>query len=629
VIDMPAQDKIQASINFGGGIHGAYSTIKNRQSIVGHARQNMFEFPVFCSDNLSLDTTTAAVSLLEQVYGSFLQIAISTNPMISPDAFHKGQQFANFKTDTNRYLEYTAGEGMDYTIDACHFKTDSSLMVEFAKFCDEPIPDIPKYSLEFNMITLEDNRDFGLIQEAMDYVPLSEFPSIRKRQEEFYMIREWDDEDKDDEESADFRRLQHAARTSLKPADQATGIAAAQAREKMKADAKRDADNAEARKAAYELDVQKMHSGREIEIAKLQAAAASKKEDRDTATAADNILTLVDNRRGWLDHVKSRKEGDDEKITLPLGPGETDQTRSKKEWTKHLGELVDQYSNSKTYFDALKAKGDAEKADWGATESIEKIMASRQKRAEDSKVKASEVLKDSDMQKLNTMKPLMLKVEMREEADEQGTKVPHEFIIGVKCRCRLFPGSMMPEVAEYPLKEMNKIARKARWRAGELKFFKDIVFRIKQRKQTAIDSRDSKRKWFRRLYELAHTKGDAVSANIFAFKKPDLLQGELPSISETGGVIPNCSMIITKSDVDNVKRTSNIDLLDPKIAAQFCKDLFLIGFIVIDIDRESVKVLLPDMHGDFEVHSMASINKQLATLDTVGTKTKDMLKLFA
>ena len=50
--------------------------------------------------------------------------------------------------------------------------------------------------------------------------------------------------------------------------------------------------------------------------------------------------------------------------------------------------------------------------------------------------------------------------------------------------------------------------------------------------------------------------------------------------------------------------------------------------IIIDTDRESIKILLPDMNNDFDVHSLAAVNKQLATLDTTGTKTRDMFKLL-
>jgi hypothetical protein len=37
---------------------------------------------------------------------------------------------------------------------------------------------------------------------------------------------------------------------------------------------------------------------------------------------------------------------------------------------------------------------------------------------------------------------------------------------------------------------------------------------------------------------------------------------------------------------------------------------------------------MPDLHSDYEVHSIASVNKQISLLDTSGTKTRDMFKLL-
>ena len=52
------------------------------------------------------------------------------------------------------------------------------------------------------------------------------------------------------------------------------------------------------------------------------------------------------------------------------------------------------------------------------------------------------------------------------------------------------------------------------------------------------------------------------------------------------------------------------------------------GLIVIDTDSESIKMMLPDLNQEFEIHSIASVNRQLAELDTAGTKTRDMFKML-
>jgi DNA repair exonuclease SbcCD ATPase subunit len=245
-------------------------------------------------------------------------------------------------------------------------------------------------------------------------------------------------------------------------------------------------------------------------------------------------------------------------------------------------------------------------------------------------VKAPQAIKEGDIQKLNTMKPLLMNVALNVVDNNGSLSRPIEYIIGVKTHSRIVDAEILPEVAEYPLEEMNKLTRKAKWRAGELKFFKDIVFRIQQKKQTAVDSRDSRRKWYRRLYELAHLKGDAPATAVVsgkslvgAFIKDKQGKGKLAN-----GMIPNATMIITKADVDNIKMKTNIDLLKGSTATKFCNELFLIAIVVIDNDAESLKILLPDLDNDYEIHSLAAVQKQISMLDTSGTKTRDMFKLL-
>lgn len=130
---------------------------RNRKgSIANAAKGNLFEFPVFVSKSVSLDYATATTSLLEQVYASYLQQAISRNPIVDADQVRRGLQFADYKTDTNKYLEYTE---MDYAHDACY---------------NEIPHEDGKYMMEFSMLSIEDS-EAKLINESYNYEPLSEF----------------------------------------------------------------------------------------------------------------------------------------------------------------------------------------------------------------------------------------------------------------------------------------------------------------------------------------------------------------------------------------------------------------------------------------------------------------------
>ena len=80
---------------------------KKNQSIISKAKRNIFEFPVFMSDSTPVDYATATVSLLDQVYMSYLASAISVNPYVSMDKLMTGNAFSELKSDTSKYLEHT------------------------------------------------------------------------------------------------------------------------------------------------------------------------------------------------------------------------------------------------------------------------------------------------------------------------------------------------------------------------------------------------------------------------------------------------------------------------------------------------------------------------------------------
>ena len=52
------------------------------------------------------------------------------------------------------------------------------------------------------------------------------------------------------------------------------------------------------------------------------------------------------------------------------------------------------------------------------------------------------------------------------------------------------------------------------------------------------------------------------------------------------------------------------------------------AFIVIDIDAQSINILLPDINKNFDVQSLAAVQKQIATLDTSGTVSREVSRLM-
>jgi hypothetical protein len=134
--------------------------IKGAKSVVSAAKGNIFEFPVFISSSVPLDYATATTSLLEQVYASYLQMAISANPVITAKSAANGTQFAHLKSDTNKYLECV---DTSYQADAAfnHIGLGYTMNGD-GKF------------IEFSLINIDDG-EARVINEQCDYQPLSEF----------------------------------------------------------------------------------------------------------------------------------------------------------------------------------------------------------------------------------------------------------------------------------------------------------------------------------------------------------------------------------------------------------------------------------------------------------------------
>ena len=599
---------------------GKFQPSQRKGSIIKAAQGNIFEFPVFISSSIPIDYATATTSLLEQVYASFLQMAISINPVVDADSVKNGLQFAHLMTNTNKYLEYT---DMEYAHDACH-----SVYQEGG------------YNFEFNMLSIEDS-DARRINERLDHQPLSEFSHFFQEADHpdsYYMRRVpvpvmWGD-----------GSLRSPYRFELN-ADGSTRYVTTDELRNMMGNVIHYDDNGDPDGTMYSAWIRYVNDNHLAIPSQNERDAASRQEDYDNnRLGAQNID--YGNRAGQPTYTQSI----DASRRSAIARADVDARNAARANSRYYNTIDAIDTTARTAGSVANAVNTTANAIYnvgtlGTRMSTEKLKnqelknkvanldADRAlKRTEvNAKVaaKAPSYVDDSKCAKLNTMKPLLMNVTIN-MLNKDDSLQPINYIVGVKTHSRVVPASILPEVAKYPLKEMDKIARKVKWRAGELKFLKDLIFRIDEKKQTAADSRDPKRKWYRRLYELAHMKGDAPAAAVAQGKSlfSVFIRDKQGKSKMMNGVIPNASIIMSQADVDNIKNQTEIDLLKGSTARDFCGELFLISLVIVDTDAESIKLMLPEMHNDFEVHSLASVNKQLATLDTAGAKTRDMFKLL-
>ena len=700
---------------------------KRRGSIIKAAQNNVFEFPVFVSNSIPIDYAESIVALLEQNYATYLQMAISMNPVVSASSVKNGLQFADYKTNTNKYLEYTE---LDFQHEACHNVIQEGGL-----------------QFEFDMLTIDDS-EARIINEAVDYQPLSEFDHFFQEAEvsrndmltlypyptvtahgiqvadlpgnhsprahiEFNVIDPANVRFGTLTEIAEYLDSQNLTQNQIQAAlenmdntltyyhiptlsnydihrntSQSDTVQMGYVRDvcgSMTLDEFKDQRNTSLRQMVNDLDsrnpgfrssmfatmraveqtvdnANQENQRLNAQIAQLNASAASSNVN---ATKTNLDISDIPNAPTYTDAIAAHRrtevaKADPELIDAQkrsaIARAAVDERNAYKATSPYYRRLdaIDTTAGTvgrvaSAADQTARAIGNIATLPSNIRHARNQVELDKQNIAlnkdkldnldKDRALKKSEIgsklkndiqyVDDSKCQKLNTMKPLLMKTTVN-ILNKDDSLQPVNYVIGVKCHTRVIPSSILPEVAKYPLKEMDKISRKVKWRAGELKFLKDLVFRIKEKKQTAADSRDPNRKWYRRLYELAHMKGDAPAAAVVQGKSifATFIRDKQGKSKMMHGMIPNASIIVSKSDVDNVKRMTEIDLLKDSTARNFCGELFLISFIVVDTDAGKMMHMMPDEGSTFNVMSMNSVEKQLATLNTAGTKTKEMFKLL-
>jgi len=601
------------------------------KSLIGQAARNLFEFPVFISTSVPLDYATAINSLLEQMYASYLQMTISYNPVITAKELAKGKVFQNLKTDITKYVEYT---DTFWQHDACHNRI---------------INDEYGAIFEFDMVNIS-AMDTAVILESANYIPLQEFDHFfmeakRHKRKKGHQSRadQWRNGSEPDDMSVepdddDDTVVTSATKPVSKPAkpdalptgsndtndggknSKPNGNKTTPAQHKSRYDqhVKNETKDDEERKKKRELWNTLRSKDQHRKAEDEHAAAEYEKEQRGKrfiftdARGTEHEFTDADFKRftDMQNEIRKELESGDKYTVLPW----TDKDGNRIAITKAQFDYI-AAQNEETRRQKRHEEDEVDRERRRKQENLAEKMAAQKFRV-DTKVKASQIMDESKIQKLNTMKPLMMTVGLKVMSDEGLISNMVDYVVGVRTHCRLVKADVLPDVAEFPLKEMNLLTRRAKWRAGEIKFM-DFLFARKEKKQSAYDSRDVNRKWYHRLYTLAHSKGSRSIA------------GKITGTSADNGLIPNATIIMTKSDVDMINAEKNINLLKASNARAFCRELFLMAFIVVDIDAQSIKILLPDINNDFEVQSLASVQKQLATLDTSGTVSREVSKLMS
>lgn len=200
-------------------------------------------------------------------------------------------------------------------------------------------------------------------------------------------------------------------------------------------------------------------------------------------------------------------------------------------------------------------------------------------------------LTDSDAQKANDMMPYGVEVKLMAINGDQEFVNYMTFIVGVKAVLHPIDSDDMTTNIIRTLTNSSNVFNFIRWTTGEISFFKDFLFNVKNIRDDVRGKSTTGNPYFAAL---RRAKNAGVSVSKLGVNK----------------MIPNATVIITDSECEFLK-SKGFDLTNPRIAKILISKLFLMTFVILD-EASRVISILYDGSDDFQVFSIESLEKDVA-----------------
>ena len=197
-----------------------------------------------------------------------------------------------------------------------------------------------------------------------------------------------------------------------------------------------------------------------------------------------------------------------------------------------------------------------------------------------------------DVKKMNDLQPTLMKINFTSLQDTGNVEATA--VIGVKSRLFLVDGEDI--MAHLISKNSNKVSLFNFLRAttGEIKFWRDFIFSIKQAKVDSVSN--SGKGSSSKLWKVLERR--AIGSKLSRFLK---LRNDATAIT---------TLVITQTDVDVLIKRANIDVSRTGVARKIMDDYNLMAFIIVDETTESAKMLFDTGGGeDYEYYTFKSLKK--------------------
>lgn len=216
----------------------------------------------------------------------------------------------------------------------------------------------------------------------------------------------------------------------------------------------------------------------------------------------------------------------------------------------------------------------------------------------------TKMLTDNDTRKANELVPTMLHIRLRCINDEGSYAGNVDFMLGIKAHMHLVKHQEMMTHLMYGLTNKGKFFNFLRWTSGEISFFKDFLFNIKETKRDVANR---------------SAGADKFWLNAKRYKKLSQLNDRLPG---TNRLLPNSTIVVSRDEVDYIKTNYGYDLLNSAVANKLIDEYYLLGFVVVDASTQIIHFLF-EGRMDYESITFSGLERENSD---DSRKFKEMLK---
>jgi len=243
-------------------------------------------------------------------------------------------------------------------------------------------------------------------------------------------------------------------------------------------------------------------------------------------------------------------------------------------------------------------------------------------KSEADKARKIEAARKNDVvieKKQNLKEPLVIKGNVFFKFKDGSQAFDVDLVFAVKGVTHLLDYEVSKYFVEGVFKNHSKALQFIKWRSGELKLFKDILFAYDYNKSMALKTRDKDTAWWHKLEAMSHASKSREVKKYYLGQ-----QGNVGDAS----IIPTATLCMSYQMVEELKKDTGIDLFKkPKLALGVIHKYFLLSLAIID-ESTDMLYLFNESSNNFDRYSFSSLKSKSDSDNKSVKELKELSEIF-